>query len=324
MFFFDFYYKPLLFSTYSILYLIGNGTPFPFHFFQISLHIINCCLLFYLFKHFIKQKYAFALALIFLVHPANKEAVVYIDALQEVLFFFFGISALLLLIYKPFKELNVISIVSLFLFFSLLSKKTGILFVGVSFLYVVFFERRSFVRISIFFSFLLILYATMRFISSDLYIFQIIRSEVMRMSFPQRLSIMPNIVTFYFKEIFIPSEVVVFGAKTIEKIEMVPFFIISFITILNIKSSWRKKDFYPVLFFLTFFLVGIIMHLQIFPLDILVAHRWLYFPLAGFLGFIGVFINRISLNRIMKYFLFFLFLILIGFYSQQTFRMNVL
>ena len=325
--FLDFYYKPLLFSTYSILYTLGNGAPFAFHLFQIFLHAINSLFLYYLFKRFLKQNLALVLALVFLVHPANQEAVVYIASLQDTLFFFFGIIALLLLVYKPFRELNRLRLVSLFLLFSLLSKETGVLFVAISILYLVFFEKRQLAKASIFFIFPLVLYSVLRIRASDLHFFEIKRSEVMGMSLAERITIIPKLIQFYLKEIFIPSETIIYPAtKLTAKIPhtqglilLLGIFALSFTII---KTVWRSKYFYPTLFFLIWFLAGIGIHLQIFPLDTLVAKRWLYFPLAGMLGFIGIIITKLDIRKLGNYLLFSFFILLIGFFAIQTFRMN--
>ncbi|PIV70924.1 hypothetical protein COW57_02525, partial [Candidatus Roizmanbacteria bacterium CG17_big_fil_post_rev_8_21_14_2_50_39_7] len=62
--------------------------PFFFHLTSVVFHIATAVLIFYLFKRFFKENIAFFLSLIFLVHPANVEAVCFASALQEVLFTF--------------------------------------------------------------------------------------------------------------------------------------------------------------------------------------------------------------------------------------------
>src|SRR6266704_6474714 len=90
------FYKPLLSLSYAVLYALFRATPFYFHAFQLILHITNGILVFILLKKFLKERIALLLSLLFMVHPINSEAVVYIADLQEPLFFCFGLSALLL------------------------------------------------------------------------------------------------------------------------------------------------------------------------------------------------------------------------------------
>ena len=95
------YYKPLMMITYSFLWNIGHGETFPFRVFQLSLHALNSYLVFQLFKHLFSKNsvaYAFIAGLIFLCHPINSEAVLFIPDLQEPLYTFFGILGLLTVI----------------------------------------------------------------------------------------------------------------------------------------------------------------------------------------------------------------------------------
>ena len=125
------YYKPLMTTAFSLIYSIFGANAFYFHIFQVVLHIINTVILFYIFKFFLKKEFlAFTLAIIFLIHPISTEAVVYISALQEPLFFFFGSLAVLLVI----KEKWPIP-VSILLLMSFLSKETGLLFLPLIFFY---------------------------------------------------------------------------------------------------------------------------------------------------------------------------------------------
>lgn len=86
------YYRPLASVIYSILFLISGGHPISFRLFQVVVHIINSILVFFIFFHFFNRTkhLPFFLSMIFLVHPINSEAVLFISATQEVLFFLLG------------------------------------------------------------------------------------------------------------------------------------------------------------------------------------------------------------------------------------------
>src|SRR5471030_2610944 len=86
-----------LYFSYAILYFLGNGSLLPFHIFQLSLYLISVLLIYLIFLKFFGSKIAFLLSLIFLTHPVNEEIVAYIGDLQDVLFFFFGVSSLYLI-----------------------------------------------------------------------------------------------------------------------------------------------------------------------------------------------------------------------------------
>ncbi|MBI4009241.1 glycosyltransferase family 39 protein, partial [Candidatus Roizmanbacteria bacterium] len=134
------YYKPLMTSLFSIIYSLFGPHPFYFHSIQIILHIINSILVFLIFKHLLKkEKLSLFLSLIFLLHPINSETVLYISALQDILFFLFGSLALLIITKKTTIQYVLIS--STLLLFSLLSKETAVLFVITVFLYLIFFKK---------------------------------------------------------------------------------------------------------------------------------------------------------------------------------------
>ena len=62
----------------------------------------------------------------------------------------------------------------------------------------------------------------------------------------------------------------------------------------------KKKLFPSYIFFFIWLLVGMGMYSQIVPLDYTVADRWMYFPLAGIVGLLGVGVSTIKINK--KYF----------------------
>ena len=121
------YYKPALMTVYAVVLALFGQKPFFFHFFQVSFHVFNAILLFLLFKRFFKDWLAFFGALVFLVHPINVESVAYISGLQEVLFFLFGISALLLVFGRKHTAWR-IGFINVLLLLAIFAKETGLLF----------------------------------------------------------------------------------------------------------------------------------------------------------------------------------------------------
>ena len=98
------FYRPVFYSTLAVLYSLSKLETFLYHFFQLSIHISNAVLVFLLFKRFIEKRLAFLLSLLFLIHPINAEAVVFISAVSDTLFVFLGLLALQLLMKK--QDLN--------------------------------------------------------------------------------------------------------------------------------------------------------------------------------------------------------------------------
>ena len=79
-----------------------------------------------------------------------------------------------------------------------------------------------------------------------------------------------------------------------------PMLVVSALSLLDIIVGVylhkAKKDIRGYIFFSLWFILGISFYLQIIPLDMTVADRWFYLPLAGLLGLIGVTIQNVSIQ----------------------------
>lgn len=289
--------------------------------------MINSLLLYYLFKYFIHKRYAAILALVFAVHPAHEITVAYIANLQDVLFFFFGIIALLILVYKYSTVIRRLLIVSLLLLCSLLSKETGILFVGISFLYVAFFNRKLLAKTFLSFFTLFTVYSVLRAISSFHPFMKISSDEVRNLNLLERLVIAPKLIFYYLKEAIIPSDTINLASQLSKNTQneiplLIGLFAVVFLLIMVMKNIKKSKYFLPALFFICWYISGVGMHLQIIPLDNIASKRWLYFPLAGLLGFIGILVAKLNLNTRYEKYLLLCCLVIIAIFSIQTFQMN--
>ncbi len=124
------YYRPLLNISFLLDYQIGGKEPLVYHIVNLIIHIINCCLLFYVLTLLnFKRMTAMVGALIFTVHPLFANAVAWVVGRNDMLFTLFGLLSFIMLIKnqraggKPqFFLLNF-----LFLFLSVSSKETAVL-----------------------------------------------------------------------------------------------------------------------------------------------------------------------------------------------------
>jgi protein O-mannosyl-transferase len=291
------FYKPLLVTSYSLLYSFFGTNAYGYHFFQILLYIINVCIVFLILKHFLKQQVAFLLSVIFLAHPINSEAAFYISAMQEVLFVFFGSVALLIIINS--KNYRALVCSSLFLLLSLLSKETGILFCFISFIYIALFKRK-YIFASIF-SLILVFtfYMALRVHALSLSIPIPAIYPIEQLNLVGRLSNVPAIFFFYLKTFIFPINLAVTYQWVITDINLNNFYLPLFLDLsffvaiflypfISFKKT-QKRYITPYIFFISWFILGILLHLQLIPLDATVADRWFYFPMIGFLGMIGIF-----------------------------------
>jgi protein O-mannosyl-transferase len=296
------YYKPLLSSFFAIEYGLFGANPFLFHLVQIVFHTLNTCILFIFLSKFFKKSYSFLLSLVFLLHPINSEAVFYISAMQEVLFFFFGILAIYV-ISKMKSKLQLV-FVFLLLVFSLFSKETGILFTGISLVYRFLFNRKFFILTLITFIFVPIFYLLLRNNAIGL-ITMADNSPIDLLALPVRLLNVPEIIFFYLKSFFLPTDFALTYQWAYKSISVNHFFIplildLFFVCLASgigfLISKKSKKFFKVYIFFTAWLVIGLLFHLQIFPLDQTVADRWFYFPMVGLLGMFGVFLETFNVS----------------------------
>jgi len=139
------YYRPFLFFTFALNYVISGIKPFSYHLFSNLIHIANGVLVFLLLKRFdfgISRgrtlATVFLTALIFTINPLQTEAVTYISGRGDVLVTFFILLALILfhrletipmLSIGGIQNLTLHRVLSLvFLTIALLNRETAIIF----------------------------------------------------------------------------------------------------------------------------------------------------------------------------------------------------
>ena len=324
------YYKPLMVTFFSLIYSFFGANPFFFHLFQLSLHIANTILVFFLFKHFFKINLGFILSLIFLVHPINNEAVVYISNLQDVLFFFFGMVAVLFSL-KTYSIKNFLLII-IFLLLSLLSKTTGLALLAIVFLGSLIFNHQLLKKNAIFLPLLFIFYIIIHILVVGIGFSKDQPFPIMRLSFLERLITIPSIIFFYIKMFVFPKDLAI-GYQGVVKTISFENFYLPILVITSFVSLWslllyiikkNKDNLKKLLFFSVWFVIGLLFHIQIIPLDFVVADRWFYFPIIGLLGIIGIAITIIKVD-IKKYGLLVILLpiIIISILSIRSFIRNL-
>ncbi len=302
-------YRPIPAIYFATLYSIFKETPFFYHLFQLILHITNASMVFILFKRFINARLSLFLALVFLVHPIQVESVSYIAASVNPLFFLFGISALLLSLKETIYPKRLIMIFTL-LFLSLLTKEAGILFFWLIFLSVTILKKRLKSREVITFIIIgfitIVVYFLIRFSIGGIYFMSLPYHPIARLSLGERLLNIPAIIFYYVRTFFFPVQLAIDQEWTIKNLNFQTFYspllidcsVFLLLGLLGFflfqKHSMKLK---PYLFFVLWFLAGLGMYAQIFPLDATVADRWFYFPLVGLLGLLGLFIQSFKFSN---------------------------
>ncbi len=298
------YYRPLMSTMYAVIYTLFGPTPFFFHLFQVALHITNSILLLFLFRKFFNKPIGLGLSLLFLVHPVNSEAVNSISALQDLLFPFFGLLALQVTIVAK-DSWKKVGGVSVLLLCSLLSKETGILFIPVILLSIFLYDRRKIFLYSLSFLVIALLCVILRMSALGLTINTDQIAPIMYLSLEQRLMHIPLLLVSYFNVFFFPKDLAYLQIWVLQDFTLynfyLPLLMIGCFVLLLIAGGYRlskkaRRDFHLYVFFISWIVLGLALHLQLIPLDMTFSERWFYFPEIGLLGLLGIVAKHIQVT----------------------------
>lgn len=301
------YYKPITALYFASMYAVFKEFIFFYHIVQLLIHTVNVSFLFVFLSLFFNKKLSLFLALIFLVHPIQVESVSYIGDAVTPIFFLFGITALWLST-KESVSLRRYSAISLLLLLSILTKETGFLFFLLIILYVFIFKRKSILKFLLFIIIPFVFYLIIRFAVVGSIIKKITDVPIGQLTLSERLINIPEIIFYYIKTFFYPDRLVIEQQWIVKSIDFQHFYFPLLIDVLflllSVLSGFyiyknNKSSFKLYIFFFLWLIIGISIHLQIFPLDMTVADRWFYFPMAGLLGILGI--NICSFKVIHKY-----------------------
>ena len=322
------YYRPLPGSVYVGLHLLFDDISFPYHLIQSLFHIANAVLIFYIFRKFLKPGLSFFLAALFLIHPVNEETVVYIANLQDVLFLFFGLLSLVILQAHPERSKYLIA-AAIAILFSILSKESGVLFILITWLWVYLFKRKRLLFHTFCLAIVSVIYCFLRLIShvpfqKDPLV------PVLNMSFSERVVNIPSIIFYYIHIFFYPDTLIALHSWVIRNIQLNNFIlpllldILFFGVLISVSTYLMRtgKDKKAVVFFLLWFLLGLIIHLQLYPIDMTVADHYFYFPIIGLLGLTGLFLQKVIVNNSVKVSMTVLGILLLIILSLRTFIRN--
>lgn len=330
------FYRPIPFLYFGALYSLLGQHAFFYHLIQLFLHISTTLLLVVFFLLFFSEEISVFLALVFLVHPINVESVAFISSTTSVLYFLFGIGALLIGTHSRI-SIKRLLIINLLLFLSILTKETGILFLFLLVAYRYLFKLKG-TPILIFSSIATtILYFALRvFVGGVTFSTISYDIPIAQLSLYQRMINIPAIILHYLTTFIYPSNLTIWQLWVIKSITLenfiVPLFLCcSFFISLSILTFFlykrldepkphSQKSLQVLILFLIWLIIGIGSLLQFFPLDMTVADRWFYFPIVGLLGIIGIGLNILQRSyHLNKKILILAMIIILTLFSLRTF-----
>lgn len=282
------YFRPLMIATYAVIKSTFGATPTPFHLVQLAIHLANAILLFVLFHRFASVAVALIGSLVFLSHPMNVEAVVYIAALQDPLFAVFGLGALVLASAEgPVSWRRAAGVAPLFLL-SLLAKETGALLLFVSVVYAGSFKRESFVRVASAAAVAVVAYLGLRVGVANLSSLEHDGLMLGKETIETKLLNLPMVLAYYLGKFVVPRDLAtsqdwIVKTKSFEEFWLPLIGVASAALICGFHALRRWRS--PFAFFFLWSVAGLGLHSHLVaPLDGTVAERWFYFTSMGLVG----------------------------------------
>jgi len=296
------FYRPLVTLSYFIDYRLWGLNAMGYRFIQLLFHLANVLLVYFLLKiFFAKNNLAYGdiaaalAALLFAIHPANVESVVYIGSIGEVIYAFFVLLAILVFVSGADRLSGAIRAKTWLTFFALvflglLAKETAIVSLPMILLYLWLFVKPRLGNWVKFFigsaatvgSYLFLRLAVARIptVPADF-------APITHASLAERLITIPYAVLSYLGIIFFPKDLSI-SRQFVVRSAADPHFWAAFIFVaifmgaaLFYTYKIRSK---PLFFFLLWFAAALAPALNIIPLDMTMAERWLYVPIVGILA----------------------------------------
>lgn len=323
------YYKPILGVWWMLNYTIAGGpNAVVFHVLQLGLHLVNVAIVFTLTQLILKESasattaqsrplIAFFVSLLWGLHPANSESVLYIAGGQEPLYLFFGLISFFILLKRvritetirsqyqlsPSRAHSIVClIVGLFWLLSLLSKEAGIVVAPIMILYLFIVAKERSVRPWIItWIFVLVIYFGMRFGLAGVALHSTNLSIPMhRASLIERLFTVVYVLSRHLEIMVIPKALFIDNNLIIRSVNLewiLRFSGVIMGTLVMLALSLKNR------LRLWIFLSGIIslgLVSNVFPLDMTHSDRWVYLPSMLFIGFwMSIFLEKLRAIKIL-------------------------
>lgn len=297
-------YHPLTILSYAIIYHYHELDPYPFHLYNVILHLLNTVLVFWFILKITNKNLtlSFATAILFGVHPLHVESVTWVSETKDVLYAFFFLLSLIAYTYYSAdrKKLKFYFLAIILFILSCLSKgmavTLSVVLVAIDYLlerkfvWKLLIEKIPFFIISLIFGILAI---HAQSISSAIY-------QVPEYSFFNQLMMPVYSFMFYIYKMIWPAGLAIIHPypppDAIPAIYYISFVVFIALVVFTMRSF---KKYPEVIFGIGFYFFCILPVLQLIPIGQAVAsERYFYVSSIGLLFLVGVGFNSILNKKI--------------------------
>ncbi len=281
------YWRPLLEIVYRLEYFFWGLKPAGYHFFNVLLHCINASLVFFLLKRLSPVKlFAPVVALVFLLHPVQSQAVACISGVSNLVFTFFALACFLAVAHDRFPAALVLY------FLALLAKEQAAVILFLSGFYL--WQRQGRQSIPAVGGFMMVTaaYLTLRYAVLGRTAVDIFENPY---EFFLRMKAIPQIITINIRLLLWPTDLHYYRSVDILQpnagfgIVLALLALGAVLLVRQMRSEGKPLAILGAVWFGT----GLLPTLNIFPLiieysHVSVAEHFLYFPMIGFFLFIFI------------------------------------
>ncbi|ROL56578.1 tetratricopeptide repeat protein [Bacteroidetes/Chlorobi group bacterium Naka2016] len=293
-------FMPITYFFWSFISSIGGVVdgqfvPYPFHLFNLIVHIINSLLVFLLLKKLLNSNLPAVLgALFFSLNPVQIESVVWISEARGLLSALFGFSALLFFVSYKKNVFVHTSITSILIILSILSKPSGIVFSLLIILTDWFLQNKpkavDLLKRNWFY---LVLVVPFVFVSFRGEATKIIEFEI---PLTYRPVVWLNAIGFYIQKILVPINLspgygITLAFLKKDVIHLYPILIALTVFVLGFFVRFKKQYFYSLLFFVVAFLPVSNLVSFYYQYWSTVADRYVYVSIFGFAFLFAYFVE---------------------------------
>jgi len=300
------FYRPIQSLSFMLDYHFWALEPAGYHIVNVLIHILNAIFVYYLIYLISKkQDIAIITSLLFCVHTVFSIGVYYISSRADLLAgFFFLISAILYILFQRKHGRGLfLHILSLFCFaLSLLSKEVGLILPFILLFYISCFRReqkkteknlQSFI-----WTFLLIL-AIYIFLRSTVFNFakeRLLETTTGQIPIHLRLLTASKAFMIVLRLLLVPiglhMEWSIEPATSFFQDEF--FLSVVGLTVVGIFAYFLSRTSRLKFFFIGWFLIALIPHANIFPLNYFLVEMWLYIPSIGFFALLATYLSELK------------------------------
>ena len=327
-------YRPLSTAAYALIYSVFGLHAFGYHLANLIIHTLNTYLVFSLFQKFNFKKMGCMLAaLIFMLHPAQTEAVAHISGLPDILAPLFVLLGLNLFLKKNLKTVDYLKLCGLFIL-GLLAKELAIVLLPLMIVLLIYIwptlskeekeTRKLWLKVLAILAcgYIFLRAGLLNFTDSlNLHIKDNAYTEDLNLRITTFISILPS----YAKTLFLPIDLY-FEKQFIAYPNILSFkglfgtLVTAGGLVLSYKSLLKGSRNFFLGFF--WFFAALLPVMGIVAVNASHADRWLYLPLVGLLILVPIIYER-AIDKDIQKKLMIVFLIIAMLFGVRSFARNV-